>query len=206
MKILTLSGCEIGDPGVWGVFSACYGLSDLNISNCVNITDAAFIKLENKCPRLAKLNISGCVGVSNSGCMEMGSCISFFNASLCQKITDAGVIHILSAKLRELNLFNCTQITGEFLARCSTPSKWNNIISLNLGRCAVTDDALAKMADACPCLEFLNISYCKQITEVSVKFLSQKCQKLEKVNMFGCNFSNAKVCRKFFPEGVTLIF
>jgi hypothetical protein len=57
----------------------------------------------------------------------------------------------------------------------------------------VTDKGLCKIAQSCPKLEYLNVSYCIDITEISICNIIHSCSKLQHINLSFCRISDITI-------------
>lgn len=74
---------------------------------------------------------------------------------------------MLSDKLVELNIQDHSWIPLNLISKIGFLAK--NIVKLNLGGLAITDDILVELSISCHYLSFLNISNCMKLTEKGVK-------------------------------------
>eukprot|EP00850_Spirogloea_muscicola_P023668 SM000376S13700 [mRNA] locus=s376:28309:31516:+ [translate_table: standard] len=83
------------------------------------------------------------------------------NLNACQKVTDAGVVHLCSSqpKLTSLSIY------------------WN---------LKITNRSLEALATYCPRLQKLNISGCKNVTNVGLHAVARSCHRLTSVNLTRC--------------------
>ncbi|MDR3108997.1 MAG: leucine-rich repeat domain-containing protein [Planctomycetaceae bacterium] len=99
-------GRRSNTPTHWG---------SIDLSGCVNITDAGLEALKNKnAAGLLELDLDGCRKVTDKGLEHIKGLkkLRDLDLSRCGQITDAGLIHLKGlTKLRDLDLSRCEQIT-----------------------------------------------------------------------------------------------
>jgi hypothetical protein len=89
------------------------------------------------------------------------------------------------SKLQELNLSDNNNITNEGLKYLSV---MNRLQCLDLSKCDVTDDVLARVS-VISGLQEINLSYCKKITDEGLKYLST-INGLLSIDLSSCNISD----------------
>ena len=101
VRSLTLRGCQLltdaAIPALWALQRGRplgTGLSDLDVSECLWMRDAACIALGEGLPRLERLDISGCRGLTDRGVVAvMDGCryLESFRLRNLSRFTDAGM-------------------------------------------------------------------------------------------------------------------
>jgi len=162
---------------------------------------------------LSNSNISGKI---LSEFNETLPCLENLNLNFCRQLTNKGLLQILQlcgSTVRSLDVFG-TQISGETLAeyRNTLPC----LVSLNLGSCELSDNGFAQILLLCgstlrtlaicftnitgrklsdykgtlPCLENLNLSNCKQLSDNGLLQILQICgSTLIFLNVIGTNIT-----------------
>ncbi len=162
---------------------------------------------------LSNSNISGKI---LSEFNETLPCLENLNLNFCRQLTNKGLLQILQlcgSTVRSLDVFG-TQISGETLAeyRDTLPC----LVSLNLGSCELSDNGFAQILLLCgstlrtlaicftnitgrklsdykgtlPCLENLNLSNCKQLSDNGLLQILQICgSTLIFLNVIGTNIT-----------------
>lgn len=124
------------------------------------LQDNTIINLS-KCCKLYKL------GLSNTD----------INSSVLSKIME-------NKNIRKLNLHCCKKIKTSFLTNNC------NLEYLNLSMADVNDVLINNIANYCPKLKYLNVSFCRNITNQSFLKLLSKCKKLNTLIITGCTGLN----------------
>jgi F-box/leucine-rich repeat protein 14 len=58
--------------------------------------------------------------------------------------------------------------------------------TLSLSACDISDEGLVRAAGALGHLETLHLGQCGKITDASLRALSEKCQGIEYIDLYGC--------------------
>ncbi|XP_029908765.1 dynein regulatory complex subunit 6 isoform X2 [Myripristis murdjan] len=114
---LNMRGCtSLKWPSITSI-SECTNLQELNVSECLNITDTMLQRIVEGCPNLLYLNLSSTL-VTNRTLRELSwNCVNLMYLSLayCYSLTDEGFQCLTTGKgchkLIHLNLSGCTQMT-----------------------------------------------------------------------------------------------
>ncbi|KAG0214095.1 Dynein regulatory complex subunit 6 [Mortierella sp. NVP41] len=113
-------------------------------------------------PMLHKLCLSGKTTTS-----------PFVQSQAFRKLSQSNLIH---TGLEHLDLSDCTDVREPVLK--SLANHFPNLVSLNLCRTSgVSDTALALIVDKCQYLETVNISYCRQVTDLGLFSVAKFCRR-----------------------------
>ncbi|KAG0619574.1 hypothetical protein M758_4G149000 [Ceratodon purpureus] len=113
---------NLSDEAITSVVEGCGDhLVCLNLTNCINITDAALAAIASHCEDLERLTLDGCYHVGDNGLkMLAAECISLKELDLSgTSITDSGLRSLVTARglwLRSLTLTGCVNLTDESLS------------------------------------------------------------------------------------------
>lgn len=148
---------------------------DLNLS-----TDLALV-LRNRFKYIHTLRID-CDALQNSTIVDLSKCSKLYKLSLSHTSIDCNTLtEIMKNKsIRKLNLHCCTKIKTEFLFTLC------NLEYLNLSMSRANDIVIYNIANYCPKLKYLDISYSPKVYNQSLLFLIQKCKNLKILNITGC--------------------
>ncbi|PIN26329.1 Leucine rich repeat protein [Handroanthus impetiginosus] len=213
LQSIKLDGCQVTCSGLKAIGNWCVSLKELSLSKCVGVTDEGLSSLVNEHKELRKLDITCCRKITNvslahitNSCtslvsLKMESCTLILSEAFAligqrcpfveeldltdNEIDDEGLKSISRcSRLTSLKLGICLNITDEGLTRigmCCSKLK-----ELDLYRSAgIADSSILAISRGCPGLEIINISYCKMITDASLRSLS-KCSKLKTLESRGC--------------------
>ncbi|KAF9936093.1 Transcription factor COE1, partial [Modicella reniformis] len=106
----------------------------------------------------------------------------FVQSSTFRKLTNAHMVH---GGMENLDLSECTDMREPTLK--SLAIFFPNLVSLNLARTSgVTDTAVALIVDKCQYLESINLSYCRQLTDLGLFSVAKFCRRnLRVLNLTG---------------------
>ncbi|KAF8929634.1 Dynein regulatory complex subunit 6 [Dissophora ornata] len=106
----------------------------------------------------------------------------FVQGQTFRKLAKASLVH---AGMENLDLSECTDIQEPTLKSLAT--FFPNLVSLNLSRTSgVTDTAVALIVDRCQYLETINLSYCRQLTDLGLFSVAKFCRRnLRVLNLTG---------------------
>ncbi|KAG9445338.1 hypothetical protein H6P81_016678 [Aristolochia fimbriata] len=213
LQSIILDGCHVTSAGLKAIGSCSFSLRELNLRKCHGVTDEGLSFLVTKHKELKKLDITCCRKITHvsiasitSSCpwllsLRMESCglvpkESFaLIGSSCRfleeldvtdnEVDDEGLKSISRcSRLRSLKVGICSKIsdTGLIHVGLSCPQ----LVELDLYRViGVTDVGVAAISSGCPRLQMINLAYCPEITDESLRSLS-KCLRLTTLEMRGC--------------------
>ncbi|XBH69046.1 hypothetical protein VPH35_097043 [Triticum aestivum] len=197
-----------GAPGLAALVAACPGLADLDLSNGVDLGDAAAAELA-RARGLQRLCLSRCKPMTDMGlgCIAVG-CPDLRELTLnwCLGITDLGVqlLALKCKKLRTLNL-SYTMISKDCLPAIM---KLPNLEVLALAGCVgIDDDALGGLENECSkSLRVLDLSTCRNVTHTGVSSVVKAVPNLLELNLsYCCNVTpSLGKCFQMLPRLQTL--
>ncbi|KAK3818795.1 MAG: hypothetical protein J3Q66DRAFT_338502 [Benniella sp.] len=106
----------------------------------------------------------------------------FVQSAAFRKLTNANMVH---QGMENLDLSECTDMREPTLKLLAT--FFPNLVSLNLARTSgVTDTAVSLIVDRCQYLESINLSYCRQLTDLGLFSVAKFCRRnLRTLNLTG---------------------
>ena len=167
-------------------------LLSLNLSGCINLTDASVSEVARRCSKLHTLNLSHCGNyITDASVSEVARRCSKLHTLILRNcgnyITDASVLEVASgcSNLHTLILGGCNRITdasvSEVARRCS------NLHTLDLGWCSnITDASVSEVARRCSNLQTLNLYCCIRITDASVSEVARRCLNIQSLLLYNC--------------------
>lgn len=159
LKLLHISYCEAVDA-LAELFQKCKQLENINISNCP-LTDQHLMHLS-KLSNLKHIYLNS-VNMSSNAAKEIAkNCTQLQTMSLCfNDCVDDDCIATVARYARNLKVLKCI-------------------------RCSITDQGLTAIGQNCHNLQKLDVSFCNQISNEGVNFVSNKCGKLHFLGLFSC--------------------
>ena len=177
---------ELDDESITALAN-CKQLTNLNLSNCEEITDASVTKVAQSCTSLTNLNLYGCEKLTDASVIAVSqNCPELKVLSLenCPAITDASITLIAQGcmQLTVLSLSWCQEITSTSVVKIAQCCP--KLVNLNLEDCNhINDESLIAVAYGCTRLTHLNIGGCNNITDTSVVAIAQQCNRLVNLNL-----------------------
>jgi len=171
-------------------------------------TVSGLTEVMQQCSNLTTLRMSWCQSFADKDLEVMVSCFSnpdthsswktshlrHLDLSNCQRVTNGGlsIIGQNFPNLQRLILNGCTQINDGGIQILSYnmggSSNCPYMQILGLSETQITDQALRYIARFCPDLHTLDLSHCKQITDVGVIYIAEAYREnLRNVHLEGCH-------------------
>ena len=174
----------------------CLELKELNLSDCINITDAGISKIGEGCAQLQSLNLDECIEVTDVGITKIGEgCLQLRKLNLedCSQVTDVGISKIGEGclQLQELHLSSCNKVTDVGISKIGEACA--QLQSLDLGGCSnVTDAGISKIGEGCPQLQRLDLAFKftkrdSKVTDVGISKVGEGCPQLQSLNLSWCD-------------------
>ncbi|XP_783241.3 dynein regulatory complex subunit 6 isoform X2 [Strongylocentrotus purpuratus] len=190
INVLNVADCiRISDNGVRNLVEGPSGpkLREMNLTNCVRVTDVSIMKITQKCYSLVYGSFCFSEHITDAGAEMLGNmpALSSLDISGCN-ITDTGLGALGNCyHLRDVVLSECHQITDlgiqKFAQQC------RDLDRLDISHCLqLTDQAIKNLAFCCRKLSFLNIAGCSQLSDMSIRYISGVCHYLQSLNFSGC--------------------
>jgi len=180
-------------------------LENLNMSDCNQLTDKGLLQLLQLCGSTLRSLVIGVTNITGEYLSKYKGTLPYLenlNMTFCEQLTNKGLLQILQlcrSKLRSLNI-RFTNITGENLSEykgtllclesldmisCQqlTDKGLLQIIqlcgstlrSLNIEFTNITGETLSDYKGTLPCLENLNMTSCKQLTDKGLLQILHLC-------------------------------
>ncbi|XP_039373609.1 dynein regulatory complex subunit 6 isoform X5 [Mauremys reevesii] len=206
---------RISDAGLRSFLEGSSGtkLRELNLTNCIHVTDASLMKIAQRCHNLAYLNMRYCESVTDTGIEALGNMTSLISIDIsgttvsdmslaalghtrrmkelsvseCRKITDMGIQKFCQGAkdLEYCDVSYCFQLTNETVKALAF--NCHQLTSLNIAGChKMTDLCVQYLSGVCHYLHFLDISGCVHLTDKTLKYLWKGCTQLRILKMLYC--------------------
>jgi len=190
LRTLNLSNSNISDPGVRFFATRSPDLSTLNIQGC-NITDLSLSLVAQFCKQVSVLNVSCCDKITNFGvqiiAQEMKSGLRELNLNDCRQLSGQ-ILNYLGFYCPNITslLLKDTNISGDEVVRICDVLQ---LSQLNVHGLSVNDHHLRAIAASQPSLEILDISFCRDVTLEGLMSLIKECPNLQELHMYGHLFA-----------------
>lgn len=192
------------------------GIRRLNIADCRGISGEALISVIPQLPALHALTVDGIPEVDDAVVMAVvrAPCLRELSICYCQNVTDSAITAVaaLRPELESLAIDECGKITDKGILAVAGGCK--QLRHLSARRCAkLTDESLAAIASrgalqhlningipgvasatmkavALCCkdsLQYLDIGFCRNVSESAVGLVADKCHNLHTMLVFGCS-------------------
>ncbi|CAJ0748588.1 3121_t:CDS:2 [Entrophospora sp. SA101] len=165
---------HIKDKTICGIASLCPNLTYLYLGYSNNISDISVIEIAKSCKKIEYINIggSGITDVSLKEIAHLCPNLRHLHLSNCEKITDDGICAIAISHPNMLS-FSFADEEGKF----------------DMDNIAVSDTSVRIIADSCPKLQYLNVSW-RHISDESICVIAQLCPELEQLYLEGCDITD----------------
>ncbi|NXP75009.1 DRC6 protein, partial [Ramphastos sulfuratus] len=162
--VLNVADCiRISDGGVRPFVQGSSGakLRELNLTNCIHVTDASITEIGQRCHKLTYLNLCHCENVTDAGIEALGSISSLISVDLSgTNISDMGLRALgRHGKIKELAISECK---------------------------IISDTGIQEFCKGTKYLERCYVSCCPQLTDEAVRSMAFHCHRLTAVSIAGC--------------------
>jgi hypothetical protein len=193
LKSVNLAYCsDLTDVGVVSLASSCRLLEQVVLWGCYEVSNTAIVSLAANCPRIQHLNLRCCRKVTDEGLQAIAKgfvSIISLNFTYCRSISDVGVEFLARAfpKLRRISFGYCVNITDAAVRNLAHHCP--QLECLDLTGCDISNEALVLIANSpmSRTLRELLISTCRNITDLGLQLLGEKCKQLVSIHMAGCD-------------------
>nr|XP_046250511.1 dynein regulatory complex subunit 6 isoform X3 [Scatophagus argus] len=175
---LNLRGCTSLKWPSLKCISECRNLQELNMSECVNVTDVMVQRIVEGCPCLLYLNLS-CTLITNETLRELSrNCLNlqYLSLAYCYRFTDKGFMYLNTGKgchnLIHLNLSGCTQMTvnGFRYISAGCPSLKEIVIN---DMPTLSDSCVLTLIARCRCLTAISLLDAPHLSDVAFKAIAE---------------------------------
>jgi hypothetical protein len=155
------------------------GLSSLNLSDCVNVTDWGVRGLSERCRKIQHLVLRGCDKLSEKALLYMS------DRALCTSSTVSLCDSLKTLSLANTNFPNTSASSSALLevfrqSSCLEAADLSGLAGL------VQDSLLARISKACPTLLSLTLHKCVFLTDLSLCSFAEHLW-LERLDISGCH-------------------
>ncbi|KAK9353737.1 hypothetical protein V1523DRAFT_433187 [Lipomyces doorenjongii] len=165
----------------------------LDLTGCVEITDATVLRLVSFSPKLRNLVLAKCSNITDSSLLhitKLGRSLHYLHLGHCSLITDTGVSQLVRhcTRIRYIDLACCMQLTNNAVNDLATLPKLRRV---GLVKCQnITDLAIHALVQRRTVglensLERVHLSYCSNLTIPAIHDLLQNCPRLTHLSLTG---------------------
>ncbi|KAM3938972.1 F-box/LRR-repeat protein 17 [Leptodactylus fuscus] len=173
-KQLDLSGrCQVKDDTLERIVSRFWNITELNISDCLNVTDAGVGMVAARCSGLVK-----------------------YTAYRCKQLSDSSLISLTThcTALQKVHVGNQDRLTDEAIKQLG--SRCKDLRDIHFGQCyKISDEGMTAIAKGCPKLKKIYMQENKLVSDKSVEAFAGHCPELEYVGFMGCSVTSRGVIR-----------
>ncbi|XP_050801756.1 F-box/LRR-repeat protein 17 isoform X3 [Gopherus flavomarginatus] len=169
----------------------------LDLSNRQQVTDELLEKIASRSQNISEINISDCRNVSDTGvCVLAFKCPGLlrYTAYRCKQLSDTSIIAVASQcpLLQKVHVGNQDRLTDEGLKQLG--SKCKELKDIHFGQCyKISDEGMIIIAKGCLKLQRIYMQENKLVTDHSVKAFAEHCPELQYVGFMGCSVTSKGV-------------
>ncbi|XP_066459140.1 F-box/LRR-repeat protein 17 [Eleutherodactylus coqui] len=167
------SRCQVKDHILESITSRFWNITELNISDCLNVTDAGVGMVAAKCSGLVK-----------------------YTAYRCKQLSDSSLISLVThcTSLQKVHVGNQDRLTDEAIKQLG--SRCKDLKDIHFGQCyKISDEGMIVIAKGCPKLKKIYMQENKLVSDKSVEAFAEHCPELEYVGFMGCSVTSRGVIR-----------
>jgi len=155
LQICDLRSSGAKDFFVLKVALYCPALQELNLSDCVDVTDIAVTDVAHRCPLFITMRLASCSNITDEAIIEVAHhCPKLYNLDVrgCPRVTDASIIEVAQhcPELGALSVSRCPNVTDAAVKVLA--QKCAKLRLLWVGSCSVTEngDAMQDLSRRLP--------------------------------------------------------
>lgn len=199
---LTLSECHLlTDIGLVSLLeSVGKELVELDISDLPHITEVTIAAIAINCPKLTSLSAANCAQAITDKSIDMLSSkctqLQKVNFKQCIQLTDTGVISLITncRDLVVVSLNSIHKLSPIAFAAIASDTQLATQVHEEIVNNMTTQDVAASRPDPpvlpsqpLKSLVQLDLSWCRQLDDTSIKSILDSCPKLNTISIWGCN-------------------
>ncbi|XP_065600307.1 F-box/LRR-repeat protein 17 [Cyrtonyx montezumae] len=169
----------------------------LDLSSRQQVTDELLEKIASRSQNITEINISDCRNVSDTGvCILACKCPGLlrYTAYRCKQLSDTSIMAVASQcpLLQKVHVGNQDRLTDEGLKQLG--SKCKELKDIHFGQCyKISDEGMVIIAKGCLKLQRIYMQENKLVTDQSVKAFAEHCPELQYVGFMGCSVTSRGV-------------
>ena len=195
---LSLTGCVnvLDSTLMFALFDEKPSLIKLNLSLCKQITDVSLSRIAQNLKNLEVLELGGCSNITNIGVLTLSiglTKLKMLNLRSCCLISDQGLAFVSgqcdekcgNLELEHLVLQDCQKVSDKSLYYISQGLM--NLVTINLSFCLNLTDLGIKYLSTMINLCELNLRSCDHISDAGLRYLSQGKAQLSVLDVSFCD-------------------
>ncbi|XP_015280443.1 PREDICTED: F-box/LRR-repeat protein 17 [Gekko japonicus] len=169
----------------------------LDLSSRQQVTDELLEKIASRSQNITEINISDCRNISDTGvCVLAFRCPGLlrYTAYRCKQLSDTSIIAVASQcpQLQKVHVGNQDRLTDEGLKQLG--AKCRELKDIHFGQCyKISDEGMIVIAKGCLKLQRIYMQENKLVTDQSVKAFAEHCPQLQYVGFMGCSVTSKGV-------------
>lgn len=162
-EVLIAGAYKLTDIGVMKLVAACPSLTSFDISGASGVTDMSLRAIATNCFRLQRLDVGGCVGLNGPGLAALGE--------KCKS-------------LESVRLAGCSKAATGWALAALLKGCGDSLNMLDVSRCMLLNDGdCNSIAKYCPSLTSLSLADARQVSDVGIVAISNRCNCLETLKL-----------------------
>ncbi|KAH7860720.1 hypothetical protein Vadar_017171 [Vaccinium darrowii] len=227
LEELTLNWWPLTDTDIRDLAPYLFNLTSIDLDRCFGLTSVTFYTITKTCPlleilkmahtrgqemdtfspdflpknkRVRHLDISNNTWLNDTTLQNFGQVcpnLQFLGVSRCPRLTSSSIGEVLRRcpRITQLDIDGLRVL--DVFGKCSDHSVVN-LKTLKAGWTQINDEGMAMIGSRCRNLQYLDIGFCREVTNKGVMEVVRNCERLRHVNLLGCK----KVSTYILPQMV----
>ncbi|XP_014292415.1 F-box/LRR-repeat protein 14 [Halyomorpha halys] len=199
LESLNLSGCfNVNDIALdHAFFTEMRTLTKLDLSLCKQVTDSSLGRIAEHLKNLEVLMLGGCCNITNTGLLLIAwglKNLKRLDLRSCWHISDQGIGHLAgqnretadgTLRLEYLGLQDCQRLSDDALKHIS--AGLTDLQCINLSFCINISDSGLKYLSKMPNLRELNLRACDNISDMGLAYLAEGGSRVSSLDVSFCD-------------------
>ncbi|PKC53799.1 RNI-like protein [Rhizophagus irregularis] len=197
LRYLNLWDAEaITDKGLCAIVRSCRNLEHLNISYCRNITNESLFVIADNCHDLQEFHFAEARRITDKSiCCILNSCPNLRKFDIAYskgKIKNASTLMQRCLNIEYLDFAGVMAFYDDALIVAIIRAS-PNLRHLEIGGNDIGDEVTEALAYTCQKLEYLDLSGCTFISELSICNVIRSCPKIQHLSLGCCNITSTTI-------------
>ncbi|GES89914.1 hypothetical protein GLOIN_2v1848414 [Rhizophagus clarus] len=196
LRYINLWDAQITDKGLYAIIRSCRKLEYLNISYCRNITNKSLFEIAENCHDIQEFHFAEARWITDKSI----SCI----LNSCPNLRNLDISHS-KGDIKDASMLIQRCLSIEYLEFAGVMALWDdalivaiiraspNLRHLDISHNDIGDEVTEALAHTCHKLEYLDISCCTFISELSICNVIRSCPKLQHLSLGCCNITSTTI-------------